>query len=252
MSETPKIFKRYEMKYLVTDEQREAIVDLIGSYMKTDEFGKSTINNIYFDTPTNLIARRSIERPLYKEKLRLRSYGLANPDSDAYLELKKKYDGVVYKRRVGMKYNDALDYICKHAEANTQGQILSEIDYFLNYYKGIQPAVCISYDRIAYYGTENRNLRLTFDENILWRSEDLRLDIEPYGNPLLKSGENLMEIKVSDAIPIWLVKKLDELNIYKCNFSKYGMAYKEKCVLTSCPTHCADTAQRKERRPNCA
>lgn len=252
MKETQKIFKRYEMKYLVTDEQRKAIVELIGSYMHTDEFGKSTINNIYFDTPTGLIARRSLEKPLYKEKLRLRSYGLADPDSEAYVELKKKYDGVVYKRRVGMTYSQALAYLCEGAQPPKEGQIVNEIDYFLSNYQDIHPAMCIAYDRVAYYGSDDRNLRITFDENILWRSKDLHLDIKPYGNPLLREGETLMEIKVGSAIPLWLVKALEEMNVYKTSFSKYGMAYTERFLSTLSSSVGSESTQSKERSISCA
>lgn len=252
MTDTQKIFKRYEMKYLITSEQRKELRSAISSHMHGDEYGRSTINNIYFDTPTSLIIRRSLERPRYKEKLRLRSYGVADDDSEVYVELKKKYDGVVYKRRVGMAYGDALSYLCGGGKPEKSGQIINEIDYFLRYYENIGPAMAISYDRIAYYGNDDRDLRVTFDDNILWRDDDLSLDIEPYGIPIISEGQSLMEIKVSTALPMWLVGELENLNIYKTSFSKYGSAYMDRRAIWACREECGESAQKTERRISCA
>ena len=220
-------FKRYEMKYLITKKQKQMIQEAFGAYMKGDDYGKSTICNIYFDTPDSLLIRRSLEKPVYKEKLRVRSYGRATEDSEVFVELKKKYKSVVYKRRINATQQDAMEYLCKGAPLPVQSQITEEIDYACELYRDLQPAVYLSYEREAFYGKEDRELRITFDENILWRNEDISLCSEVYGEPILKPGYALMEIKIAEAMPLWLVKLLSDNHIYKTSFSKYGCAYQE-------------------------
>lgn len=139
------VFKRYEIKYLVTNEQKEMIMREMQKYMYADKYGKSTICNIYFDTPDFLLIRRSLEHPLYKEKLRLRSYGVAKHDSTTFIEIKKKYKRVVYKRRTEMSENESMRYLC-NGEHIADSQILREVNYFLEHYKGIAPQVVISYN----------------------------------------------------------------------------------------------------------
>lgn len=226
MKEIQNTFLRYEIKYLVSSEQRQAIMELVDNYMNPDEFGKSTICNIYYDTPDMRLIRRSIDKPIYKEKLRVRSYGSTTDDSKVFVELKKKYKDVVYKRRVSMKAEQAEKYISGEIESPKQNQISKELDYFLSEYKDIGPAAFISYERSAFFGKDDPNFRITFDENILWRDYDLNLSSEVYGNPLLKSEQSLMEVKIASAMPLWLSHKLCELGVYKTSFSKYGNAYK--------------------------
>jgi len=219
------IFKRYEKKYLINDAQFRALSEKIGDLFTPDEFGKSVIMNIYFDTPTNILIRRSIEKPVYKEKLRLRTYGRPDDDSNAFVEIKKKFKKVVYKRRVKMKYSEAYDYLINGAPPPKQTQITNEIDWFLKYYGDVRPAMVISYERVAMFSKENRDLRITYDENILWRRTDLDLRSGAYGEALLPEKHYLMEIKIPGAMPVWLAHTLDELKIYPTSFSKYGMAY---------------------------
>lgn len=219
-------FMRYEMKYLVTAEQRRAIMEMVGKYMEPDEYGRSTICNIYYDTPDMRLVRRSIEKPVYKEKLRVRCYGTPSADDKVFVELKKKYDEVVFKRRVSMSENEAEKYLAGKCGSPKCSQIVSELDYFISKYSGIAPAAYVSYEREAYFAKDDPNLRITFDENILWRDYDLSLTKGIYGNPLLSPGQSLMEIKVSSAMPLWLTHKLSEQKVYKVNFSKYGNAYK--------------------------
>jgi len=226
MKEIQNTFLRYEIKYLVSSEQRQAIMELVDNYMNPDEFGKSTICNIYYDTPDMRLIRRSIDKPIYKEKLRVRSYGSTTDDSKVFVELKKKYKDVVYKRRVSMKAEQSEKYISGEIESPKQNQISKELDYFLSEYKDIGPAAFISYERSAFFGKDDPNFRITFDENILWRDYDLNLSSEVYGNPLLKSEQSLMEVKIASAMPLWLSHKLCELGVYKTSFSKYGNAYK--------------------------
>lgn len=224
-------FKRYETKYLITSWQKEALCAAMMPYMELDRYGRSTIMNIYYDTPEHLLIRRSLEKPVYKEKLRLRSYGIASADSTVYIELKKKYKGIVYKRRISAGEREAMDYLSRKATLHRDHQILREIDYFLDFFEELAPAMVISYDREAYYGLIQPDLRITFDDTILWREEDLSLRVGPYGSSLLKKGYVLMEIKVAGALPLWLVHKLSEMGIYRTSFSKYGNAYLEKQMI---------------------
>lgn len=233
------VFKRYEAKYLVSKEQQALIKNRMTEYMDGDAYGKSTICNIYLDTPDYLLVRRSIEKPVYKEKMRLRSYGIASPDSTVFLELKKKYKGVVYKRRIHLRENEAMEYLAGTGVID-DSQIAREMDYFLGQYKGIGPAVVISYEREAFYEKGNRDFRLTFDENILWRDYDLSLCRGIYGEPLLEKGQVLMEVKTSMAMPLWLTGLLSEEGIFRTSFSKYGSAYKDIILnKQSGGIHCA-------------
>ena len=193
--------------------------------MQDDEYGLSTISSIYFDTDNYDVIRTSLEKPVYKEKLRLRVYGKVTGNSNAFLELKKKYEGVVYKRRITLKLKDAMDYLNKGIYPAENSQILKEIDYFLKMYKPTR-GTYIAYDRIAMYGLEDKDLRITFDKDI--RVAFDRTSIEPPDDvkPVTKEGERLMEIKVQGAMPLWLTEALSELKIYPVSFSKYGMAAK--------------------------
>ncbi len=219
-------FMRYEMKYLVNAEQRRAITKLMEKYMTLDEFGRSTICNVYYDTPDMRLVRRSIEKPVYKEKLRVRCYGALPAGDRVFIELKKKYDDVVFKRRVSMSAEQAEKYIAGKCESPKQNQIVSEIDYFLSEYKNLIPAAFIGYEREAYFSKDDPNLRITFDDNIVYRDYDICLCKGLCGKSLLKPGQSLMEIKVSTALPLWLTNKLSEQRVFKVNFSKYGNAYK--------------------------
>ncbi|MCR5255940.1 MAG: polyphosphate polymerase domain-containing protein [Acetatifactor sp.] len=220
-------FKRYEIKYLIDKASRDALLQVMNRYMCLDEYGHSLICNIYYDTPQKLLVRRSLEKPDYKEKFRIRSYGVASLTSPVYMEIKKKYDGVVYKRRVDTTEWEAVNYMNRDRAISKKNQVTDEIDYFKKHYKGLEPAMYISYEREAFYGKEDRELRITLDENILYREDDLSLASKPYGKSLLKKDTYLMEIKVAGAMPLWLVKALSELKIYRTSFSKYGFAYME-------------------------
>ena len=224
------VFRRYELKYLLTYEQRDALLRAMDPYMKLDKYGKSTIRNIYYDTDSYRLVRRSIEKPMYKEKLRVRSYTLATEESTVFVELKKKYDGVVYKRRLSLPHNLATDWLAGKRPIPTRSQISEEVEYFLRYYSTLVPAVYLSYDRCAYFCRSGTDFRVTFDENILARTENLTLQAEPYGAPLLQDGYVLLEIKCSGGIPLWMTEFLSANKIYKTSFSKYGRAY-EKLIF---------------------
>ncbi len=218
------VFERYELKYLLTESQRRALEQQLAPYMRPDEYGESTVCSIYYDTPDFRLIRASLEKPVYKEKLRLRSYGPAQADDPVFLELKKKYDGVVYKRRISLPLREAEDFLAGGSLAQTS-QIGRELTYCRDFYRTLQPAVAISYDRSAFFGRQDDQLRVTFDRAIRCRWEDLSLSAPPLGAQLLREGQSLMEIKVPGAMPLWLSYLLGQLHIQPVSFSKYGTAY---------------------------
>ena len=220
------VFKRYEMQYLITRQQRDLIVKAMEPYMSLDEYGRSEIRNLYFDTEDFRLIRNSLERPVYKEKLRLRSYGKADENSTAYLELKKKFEGIVYKRRIGMPYGQALE-CCEGKKSLPDSQIGNELAYALSYYHFPKPKVFLAYEREAFYERNGGDFRVTFDENIRYRREDLTLMSDSSGTALLAKDQVLMELKSSGSLPIWMARILSDLGIYKTSYSKYGSAYSQ-------------------------
>lgn len=221
------VFKRYEIKYMISPEQKNVVLGAMEHYMALDKYGRTTIRNIYFDTDNYRLIRRSIEKPEYKEKLRIRSYCKALPNSTVFVELKKKYKGVVYKRRVSMTESQAIDWVINRNRIAEDTQITREIDYFVSYYESLHPTVFLSYEREAFYSLDGSDFRITFDDNILCRTTDLSLECEPYGEAILPDGKIMMEVKTSGGIPLWLTKVLTEEKIYKTPFSKYGNAYQK-------------------------
>lgn len=219
------VFERYEKKYVITESKKEKLLFLIGEKLVPDEFGESTVCNLYFDTPDYRLIRASIERPVYKEKLRLRSYGIPQENSNVFVELKKKYKGVVYKRRVNMTYGEAVDFLCRRNIPHSDAQVYGEIAYFMGFYRSLRPTVSIFCDRTAYFSFEDRNVRVTFDRNIRFRNQLLDFSNGSEGTPLLESGLFVMEVKTLGAVPLWLSAALAELEIYPRSFSKYGKAY---------------------------
>ena len=219
------VFKRYELKYLITPAQKEILLETMAPYMALDRYGRTTIRNIYFDTPDYRLIRRSIEKPVYKEKLRIRAYHQATPHSQVFVELKKKYDHVVYKRRLSLREDEALNWLAGNMHCADRGQISREIDYFLDFYQGLRPTVFLSYEREAYYCRAGSDFRVTFDENVLFRREDLSLEAEIGGTPILPEGKILMEIKCAGGIPLWMTGVLTRERIFRTSYSKYGTAY---------------------------
>ena len=219
------VFKRYEKKYLLTQEQYQKLMLILGGVMDMDVYGHHTICNIYLDTPDYELIRTSIEKPVYKEKVRLRCYGArGNDSSPVFLELKKKYDSVVYKRRVGMDMETARRYVCYGIHPGQDGQIFREVDYAVRRY-GLRPMAYISYERDAYTCQMDRELRITFDSSILGRLGDLDLRVEPYGKCLLPPEQILMEVKIPGAMPVWLSRIFAEQGIFPSAYSKYGTFY---------------------------
>lgn len=216
------VFKRYEIKYKISKEIYEKIIGEIENNLVPDYYGVTTIQSLYFDTDTNLLIRNSIEKPFYKEKIRARSYGLIKSGDKAFLELKKKCEKVVYKRRVTIGENEILPFI--NGDFTYETQIQKEIRYFCQYYQNLKPSMLILYDRTA-FEDKYTDLRVTFDKNIRYRTDRLNLHAGLDGIPILSNGEVMMEVKTSGAFPTWLIKLLNENKIYKTSFSKYGTAY---------------------------
>jgi len=219
------VFKRYELKYILTHDQKEAIREAMKPYMAIDQYGRTTIRNIYCDTGNFRLVRTSIEKPIYKEKLRLRSYRQVGPDDTVFVELKKKYNHIVYKRRIALGEKEAMDWVFGDGRPSIENQITDEIDYFLSFYGDINPAMFLSYEREAYYAKDGSDFRVTFDENILHRDYDLSLESEAYGTEVLSPEKTLMEIKCAGAMPLWLAHALTSEHIHRGSFSKYGEAY---------------------------
>ena len=226
MNETKLTFKRTEKKYLLSAESYEAFWQRIGERMEPDEYPRSTVCSIYYDTDDYRLIRHSIEGPVYKEKLRLRSYNVPGEDDPVFVELKKKFKGVVYKRRVCLPAHEAEAWLDRGEHPRQDGQMIREIDWFLH---SIQPKakVYLACDRDAWRAIEDGELRITFDRNIRWREKDLRLEEGDGGEALLRPGQVLMEIKTPTAAPLWLAHALSELKIFPTSFSKYGTCYKD-------------------------
>ena len=229
MAKVNYVFKRVEKKYLLTQKKYELLQKYISPYMEQDSYGLHTICNVYYDTDNYDLIRESLEKPDYKEKLRLRSYGTVGRKDTVFVELKKKYKGVVYKRRISLTLEEAECYLNNNIKPKKESQISKEIDYFMKLYNPKTKAY-IAYDRVAYFGKEDKDISINIDKNIIGRQYDLSLEKGDYGDYLLGRLECLMEIKVSGAMPLWLSSILSELKIYPVSFSKYGVMYKE-CIL---------------------
>lgn len=227
MSKIQAVFKRVEKKYMVEKDTFPILMKRLLEHMNVDQYGMHTICNIYYDTDRYDLIRASLEKPVYKEKFRVRSYGVPNASDNVFLEIKKKYKGIVYKRRMVMDLEASKKFLREGVPPEEESQIQNEIQYFMKYYEP-EPKVFIAYDRMALFGKEDRELRITFDTNIRSRDYDLELESGDHGELLLERGEHLMEIKIAGAMPLWLSSLLTELSIYPASFSKYGNVYKKK------------------------
>lgn len=217
------------------------------TFMQADSYGESDICNCYYDTPSYRMIRKSLEKDIYKEKLRVRSYGTPlNDDEKVFLELKKKYDGIIYKRRERLSYRDIKEAIsvsnANRESKNVFGdlgydsQIFRELDWVINFYQELQPVMYLYYQRIALIPKETsglavEQLRITFDRNLRWRTSNVDLSAGTRGENLLEDGQRIMEIKTPGAMPLWLAQLLNELKIYPTSYSKYGRAYEQYLKL---------------------
>ncbi|MGN0659447.1 MAG: polyphosphate polymerase domain-containing protein [Emergencia sp.] len=217
-------FKRYEKKYIIDEEQYRQLMAMIYCRLKYDRYRRYRICNIYFDTPDYELIRTSLDKPLYKEKLRLRSYGTPQREDNVFLEIKKKYRGVVYKRRISLPYEQAAAWCLEGKEPEREGQIERELKWFMDRYSLI-PRLYLSYDRLAMTGLDDDSLRITFDTNLVWRTTELSLTAGDFGTVSFPEGRYIMEIKVPYAMPLWLTSALSQLKIYPVSYSKYGSVY---------------------------
>ncbi|MGO4369889.1 polyphosphate polymerase domain-containing protein [Paenibacillus sp. MCAF20] len=228
------VFNRYESKYLMDNQAFHMIYNRLLEYMEPDEHNKNerfySISNIYYDTEHDTLIRNSLSKPKYKEKLRIRAYGVPEANAKVYLELKKKVFGLVNKRRTSLRLNEAYAFAGTGAVPELQPymnkQVMMEIEYFLRRYD-LQPKVYLAYDRLALFCKNSRDLRITFDTNIRSRRYDVRLEAGDYGEQLMDEGQWLMEVKAEKTIPLWLSQLLSELGMYRTSFSKYGNEYKK-------------------------
>ncbi len=199
----------------------------MGAHVQPDEYGEYTICNVYLDTANDDLIRRSVEKPVFKEKLRVRSYGVPNASDRVFLEIKRKCKGTVYKRRVSMTCAQLQTYLETGEHPWAQSQIFSEIDWFMQFYAPV-PKLFLAYDRVAFRGTAEPTLRITFDKNICYRRTALDLSAGADGELLLPQGQYIMEIKTDGAMPLWLCEILSTAQIYPTSFSKYGNIYKKQ------------------------
>lgn len=227
------IFNRFENKYVLTEENFSHIRNFLCEHMTLDDYNKNgdfyTVANIYYDTNDDYLIRTSLSKPKYKEKLRLRSYGIPNSDTYVFAEIKKKFNGIVGKRRSALMKDEAYDFletgILPDIKSYMNKQVLFEIWYILQMRK-LLPKVYIAYDRIAYFGIDNRDLRVSFDFNIRTRRDNLKLESDCLNEYLLNTGSCIMEIKAIERMPVWLINYLSHNKIYPVSFSKYGEEYR--------------------------
>ena len=243
-------FQRKEVKYRLTAQQYADVRAALATYMTPDKYGATAINTCYLDTPERYLIEKSLEKPKYKEKLRVRRYGDAeNPDTPTFVEIKKKFKGIVYKRRVGMTNAAAKAFLSgmsyeraiamypladpsarAESESATSRQIAREIFAFRRRYGKLDPSMDIRVIRTAWKLTkagkeatpDGFDVRVTFDEHM--RSLD-RFDDRANWESIVTPGEVLMEIKITGAYPLWLVDILNACGCKKTSFSKYGTAY---------------------------
>lgn len=236
------VFNRYENKYMIDEKMFVRLQSRLSDYMEPDDYNKHgeayTIANIYYDTQDNHLIRTSLAKPRYKEKLRIRAYGVPESDSKVYIEIKKKVAGLVNKRRSAMKLDEAYSFLeagnLPELNPKMNTQVLREIGYILEQHE-LKPALYLAYDRRAYFGNGNHDLRISFDANIRTRRDDLRLESGMYGQQLLEKDTWLMEVKVGQSMPVWLTRLLSENKIYPTSFSKYGTEYMRTLKETAKP-----------------
>ena len=224
-------FARYEQKYFLTPAQQQDLTEILQKHCRPDEYGRYSISSLYYDTPDYRLVRASLQKPVYKEKLRLRSYGTPGERDPVFAELKKKYRGVVYKRRICLEACLAEPFLYDLMPDYPAGQIGREILRFQQVYRA-EPKVFLAYQRTALAGIDDPELRITFDTDIRWRTRELDLGLGSGGAPLLPDDRVLMEIKFPAACPLWLSRALSALRIFPTSFSKYGSCYRDHILPT--------------------
>lgn len=241
------IFERTEKKYVITRRQFDLLMSAIGDKLCEDQYARSVISSLYFDTVEDTLINRSMEKPFYKEKLRIRSYGPAGVDDLVFVELKKKFDGIVYKRRVQLPRDLAIAYLqgdvsyqeavrvavglgvlnAEDALSSSKLQTVREIDATIARYSKLRPRIMVVVDRLSLKSTDGSGIRFTFDFNPRWRAQSLTFDQGEGGHLLYGEQERniIMEIKCQKAYPLWLVRALSNLRVYPQPCSKIAGAY---------------------------
>ena len=227
-------FRRVEKKYIVTEEQKNALLRVLLAHMDFDPYCQNektyTIHNVYYDTSDDLLIRKSLQSPEYKEKIRVRKYTGMN---NYFLEVKKKYNGVVGKRRITLSGDELDSFINDNVEpvrnSFAEQQAVKEIGWVLKRYKLI-PKVYLSYDRLALFDKTNSELRITFDNNIHTNRDNPSFECVDYEDNLLDKDKYILEIKYVSNYPLWLARALNECLIRPKSFSKYGTEYKNYYV----------------------
>ncbi|MCL1842606.1 MAG: polyphosphate polymerase domain-containing protein [Defluviitaleaceae bacterium] len=221
------VFKRHEKKYLITSEQAQNIQSILPGRMTPDGTGTYWVQNIYFDNNRWDVINISMDKPYFKEKMRLRCYGDINTANHVFLELKKKYAGIVYKRRVALP-KQALDIPLENALESDDSQIARELKFYLQTAQ-VSRKMFLSYRRAAFMGMgENSPLRITFDSTIRYRTNKLDFIHSPKdGSLVFPENAVIMEIKTPFSIPLWLARFLSENKIFGTSVSKYGVCFSD-------------------------
>lgn len=238
-------FERKEKKYVLDEETLARFMQLVGDRFGDDQYAHSTISSLYYDTPQFSMINRSIEKPLYKEKLRIRCYDVPSDEAGVFVELKKKFKGIVYKRRIRMSIEGGQAYLegTPYSAASLLGSALEakdmdmikqqnirEIDACLSRHGNIAPAIMIIVERHSIRSNDGSNIRITFDRNARWRAHNLRFDEGFQGTPIFSDDTVIMEVKALGTYPLWLVHALDQVGAYPVSCSKVGLAYKALCT----------------------
>lgn len=241
------VFERKEMKYRITAAQLAELLPVLQEHLVPADFADATVRSLYYDTPGDDLIARSIEGPLYKEKLRLRVYGDGyDPAMPAFVEIKKKFKGIVYKRRVmlslaaaeafldGMPYEEALAaypladkklaaQVRENAAKNKQ--IANEIAFFMQRYAPLQPSILTACSRCSLVDPDGGDLRITIDTQLCAKHRPTNIGDVDGAGALIGEGDAIMEIKSTFALPLWLTSALSSVGAYKQSFSKCGAAY---------------------------
>ena len=219
------IIDRMEQKYFVSFDKYNKLMKLINNKLVKDKYFSERIYNIYFDNDEYEFMTKSLDKPLYKEKVRLRSYETKDKNSNVFLEIKKKFQGHGNKRRVVINYNEAKDYIDNKIIPNTNKQIMGELDYTFKK-NNLKPKISLTYDRLSYAFKEDESYRVTFDTNIRYSNKKVDL-VDLDDEYCLFNDGYIMEVKTLKGYPSWFIKALNELKLYPVSYSKVGEAYKE-------------------------
>ena len=220
------VIQRIEKKYLLDAKQCTSLLNRIRSYISEDIYPASSIYNLYLDTERFDLIHRSMEKPPFKEKLRIRSYDpILSDEASVFLEIKRKYAATVCKRRMQLRYKDCMAFLNK-PNLKT-GQIEKELSYTLRQYQ-VQPRIFLAYDRISYVGIQEPQLRITIDAHIRSRFEQLCLADNAYNESLFPTDMLLLEIKAVRCYPLWLSRALSDEKLYPTSFSKVGQVFYKK------------------------